>query len=208
LLVILLFTICSLDVRVWTLPPPPPPLPSGGGKICAGILTTSTSRSRSPSPSSSSFSGFTLPQIPGRYCNADMDPSALFASSHSRYQTEQCRTPLHFPNQTDKAACARFRLARRRRASARAAPVFSQSSSAVDSVELWCEIVSLRDNFNELSSLALKQGRIIDGLLQLQVSAAALPCFPLSRRTTTHLPPHSLHSTSPASSLTTSPDLP
>jgi hypothetical protein len=36
----------------------------------------------------------------------------------------------------------------------------------------------LRDNFNELSSLVLKQGHIIDGLLQLQVSAAALPLLP------------------------------
>lgn len=104
-----------------------------------------------------------------------MDPSASFSSPHSRYQTERRRTPLHFPNPTDKAACARFRLARRRRASAQTAPVFPQSSPANDSTELWRQIVSLRDNFNELSSLVLQQSRIIDGLLKLHVPAAALP---------------------------------
>ncbi|KAJ7222759.1 hypothetical protein B0H12DRAFT_1151142 [Mycena haematopus] len=107
-----------------------------------------------------------------------MDPNASFSSPHSRYQTERCRTHPHFPNPTDKAACARFRLARRRRASAQAAPALPQSPPAADSVELWRQILSLHENFNELSSLVLKQGRIIDGLLQLHVSAAPLPLLP------------------------------
>ncbi|KAJ7190308.1 hypothetical protein B0H12DRAFT_1172763 [Mycena haematopus] len=83
-----------------------------------------------------------------------MDPNASFSSPHSRYQTERCRTHPHFPNPTDKAACARFRLARRRRASAQAAPALPQSPPAADSVELWRQILSLHENFNELSSLA------------------------------------------------------
>ncbi|KAK6974533.1 hypothetical protein R3P38DRAFT_3482212 [Favolaschia claudopus] len=94
----------------------------------------------------------------------------------SHYHSERPWVPSHFPDRNDRSACARFRLARKRRTYA-ASP--SSSPAAISSeVKLWREVLSLRQHFNELSALMLEQAHNIAALLKLQDnSPPTLPSF-------------------------------
>ncbi|KAK6974168.1 hypothetical protein R3P38DRAFT_3239846 [Favolaschia claudopus] len=102
-----------------------------------------------------------------------MPPSRRMAP---HYHSERPWAPSHFPDRNDRSACARFRLARKRRTYA-ASP--SSSPAAISSeVKLWREVLSLRQQFNELSALMLEQAHNIAALLKLQDnSPPTLPSF-------------------------------
>ncbi|KAK6988186.1 hypothetical protein R3P38DRAFT_3229421 [Favolaschia claudopus] len=80
----------------------------------------------------------------------DPDVSSSPRPSHHR----PLRRP-HFPDPTHKAACARFRLARKRRSTATGQP------------QLWQELIGLWRHVNELSAAMLEQSRHISQIVQL-----------------------------------------
>ncbi|KAK6984537.1 hypothetical protein R3P38DRAFT_3231804 [Favolaschia claudopus] len=112
-----------------------------------------------------------------------MDSVSPSFPRRSHYHSERPCVPSHFPDRNDRSACARFRLARKRRTYA-ASP--SSCPAAISSeVKLWREVLSLRQQFNELSALMLEQAHNIAALLKLQDnSPPMLPSF-----LTQHKPP-------------------
>ncbi|KAK6974254.1 hypothetical protein R3P38DRAFT_3378718 [Favolaschia claudopus] len=94
---------------------------------------------------------------------------------HPSHGTEH-RSPGRFPNPRDKAACARFRLARKRRTSA------SQSLPASGFTcerQLWHEMHSLRLYVHGMSALMVEETKIVSQLLRSfnEMIAATLPSF-------------------------------
>ncbi|KAK7005465.1 hypothetical protein R3P38DRAFT_3604681, partial [Favolaschia claudopus] len=81
----------------------------------------------------------------------DMDPRSL---SSPRPSYHDARQRLHFPDPKDNAACARFRLARKRR------------SAPSGEKQLWREMCSLWRHVNNLSSAMLEQSHHISRLMQ------------------------------------------
>ncbi|KAK7025288.1 hypothetical protein R3P38DRAFT_3194210 [Favolaschia claudopus] len=81
-----------------------------------------------------------------------MDPDVSSSPRPSRHHP--LRRP-HFPDPTHKAACARFRLARKRRSTATSQP------------QLWQELIGLWRHVNELSAAMLEQSRHISQIVQV-----------------------------------------
>ncbi|KAJ7611580.1 hypothetical protein FB45DRAFT_940306 [Roridomyces roridus] len=92
--------------------------------------------------------------------------------THTRH-TPSARFPALslFPNPKDKGACARFRLARKRRGPSHTMP----SMPAAGNTAVWQEIVSVRRHFNQLSALVLQQSQLMTELLSAHARTGAVP---------------------------------
>ncbi|KAK7016001.1 hypothetical protein R3P38DRAFT_2994834 [Favolaschia claudopus] len=99
-------------------------------------------------------------------------------SSPPRYPSHgtEHRSPGRFPNPRDKAACARFRLARKRRTSASHS---LPASGFTCERQLWHEMHSLRLYVHGMSALMVEETKIVSQLLRSfnEMIAATLPSF-------------------------------
>ncbi|KAK7033741.1 hypothetical protein R3P38DRAFT_3264066 [Favolaschia claudopus] len=122
-----------LPLFSYILPPPPPD-------------------NDNTSASSSSLAGLFVAQNPLVGIVTDRDPDKSSSPHLSRHRP--LRRP-HFPDPTNKAACARFRLTHKR------------CSTRAGQPQLWQELAALWQHVNELSSAMLEQSRNFSQILQV-----------------------------------------